>query len=832
MVSEQVKSTGGDEGSRGEIFHKILDSIIARYRNGERPAVEEYERQYPGLEKRLREIFPALAFLGNAQEAPSAAGRGADGVNHAEASSPTGVIEFPVRLGEYRILREVGRGGMGVVFEAEEERLGRRVALKVLPVHALMDRRKIERFQLEARAAAALQHPGIVPVYTVGEERGVHYYAMRLIEGDGLDAVIREVKRWKSGEAMCSQPDEPTERLGRARSSQLALQLLSDSTSRILRETWAVNASPRASPGPVSARPHSRGKTPPEYYRSVARIGWQVAVALAYAHGRGVLHRDIKPANLLLDGEGNAWITDFGLAKLADAASLTQTGEIVGTLRYMAPEVIEGKANPRSDIYSLGLTLYEFLTLEPAFDLEDQASIILAIKVDPPPAPRVRDPRIPLELEKIVLKAVQKDPMQRYRSALEMAADLERFVAGEPVLARLPGMRYRVGRRLRKHRRAVLAMVLLAGAVSGFGWVASRAHRPEGIQCMVAVDLDGDGLQDLVTANFRSNSVTLLRNEGGGVLSPESHIETGRSPGGLAGGDIDDDGDIDIVVSTFQSVGLTVLRNRGNGSFGRESLELGIPAVRVLLGDVDGDKDLDILASTRNHRIALLPNTGGGVFGPPQAFETVQYPCYLALEDLDGDGDGDLAVTGIAQQPVRNLAVHRNEGGKFGPPMTKDLGGIIGDIAAADFDGDHDKDLAVAPDAFDHVAIFWNDGRGGFPKSTKVALPTPTVSLVAVDFDKDGDIDLVTASGALGWAGVLENQGGMTFELKRRVEAGAHPGSLSVIDLDEDGNLDVAVGDWDTSDVTVFRNDGRGGLEKSDTVALSVWWKPRFLKKK
>src|SRR5262249_41489142 len=172
------------------------------------------------------------------------------------------------------------------------------------------------------------------------------------------------------------------------------------------------------------------------FYRSVARVGLQVAEALAYAHAQKVLHRDIKPSNLLLDLQGTIWVTDFGLAKEEESDDLTRTGDIVGTLRYMAPERFSGQADRRNDIYSLGMTLYELLTLRPAFEEVDRARLIERITREEPPRPRKIDTRIPRDLETIICKAIAKEPADRYATAAALADDFRRFLADRPIHAR------------------------------------------------------------------------------------------------------------------------------------------------------------------------------------------------------------------------------------------------------------------------------------------------------------------------------------------------------------------------------------------------------------
>ncbi len=200
------------------------------------------------------------------------------------------------------------------------------------------------------------------------------------------------------------------------------------------------------------------------YHRSVARIGAQVAEALFYAHGQGVLHRDIKPSNLLLDLRGSVWVTDFGLAKAAGSDDLTHSGDLVGTLRYMAPERLRGWSDPRSDVYSLGLTLYELLTLRPAFDESDRSRLIRRLMEEEPLKPRQLEPRVPRDLETIVLKAIAKEPSQRYQTAGELAEDLSRFQRGEPIRARRAGAWERALKwtRRRPALTALLAALFLA----------------------------------------------------------------------------------------------------------------------------------------------------------------------------------------------------------------------------------------------------------------------------------------------------------------------------------------------------------------------------------
>ena len=356
-----------------------------------------------------------------------------------------------MQLGDFRILREIGRGGMGVVYEAEQASLGRRVALKVLPFAAVLDPRQLQRFKNEALAAACLIHQNIVPVYSVGCERGVHYYAMQYVEGESLAQVVRDLRRAEGLDDRASAHPSPENAEARPAAE-----------SRAVAETAtkACDGTGRATPS-FAARPTKN----PEYFRRIARLGIQAAEALDHAHQHGILHRDIKPANLILDTTDNLWITDFGLARFESEASITITGDLVGTLRYMSPEQAQAKrviVDHRTDIYSLGVTLYELLALEPAYAGSAREEILRQIAFDEPRRLRSRNRAIPAELEIIVLKAMEKLPEHRYGTAQEMADDLRRFMMDEPIRARRPTLTQRLRKWSRRHKSIAASVACIA----------------------------------------------------------------------------------------------------------------------------------------------------------------------------------------------------------------------------------------------------------------------------------------------------------------------------------------------------------------------------------
>lgn len=342
---------------------------------------------------------------------------------------------------------------MGVVYEAEQISLNRRVALKILPFAATMDPRQLQRFHHEAQAAAMLHHQHIVPVYGVGCERGVHYYAMQLIEGHSLAAVIAELR----GNAPGMQPEVPAPTIGEAEARRMA-------------------ATPPAAA--LSTRPTRRDRN---HYCRLVELVAHTADALEYAHSMGVVHRDIKPANLLLDAGGHLWVTDFGLAKTNSSENLTVSGDLIGTLRYMSPEQAlarHGLVDHRTDVYSLGATLYELLTLRPAVEGADKREILRKIAFEEPTAPRKLEKSIPAELETITLMAISKNPNERYATSGEMAEDLRHFLADQPIRARRPTARQQVARLARRHPAATAAAGLAAGLlIAGWwGWHQQRTQ--------------------------------------------------------------------------------------------------------------------------------------------------------------------------------------------------------------------------------------------------------------------------------------------------------------------------------------------------------------------
>lgn len=485
-----------DRNEERDPLELLAAEYMERLRLGQHPEIEDYAARHPPLAADIRDLFPTIAATERlkARQAQSSGGRATLGPAQ------------PEQLGDFRIIREIGRGGMGVVFEAEQESLGRRVAVKVLPRQVLLDEKQLKRFEREARIAANLHHTNIVEVFGVGVQEGFHYYVMQYIHGVGLDAVIPALAKFVTEQRESEPPPA-----ARPATISDAANVLAQASARQLLD------------GGVGLRPG--GQLSPEYWQHIARIGLQAAAALDHAHNQGVLHRDIKPANLLLDVEGTVWLADFGLAKAAQSEAVSLSRDIVGTLRYMAPEQFGGQTDHRSDIYSLGLTLYELLALRPAYEETEQSRLIQRITQGPPPPPSTARWGIPRDLETVILKAISHDADQRYPSAAAMAEDLRCFLHDLPIHARRVSPVERLGRWCRRNKTLAsltaltFFLLIVVAVVASTGYIrTNRALRGEALQRAKA-EANASLATEALDRMFERFSPTRLR------ITPQSSME-------------------------------------------------------------------------------------------------------------------------------------------------------------------------------------------------------------------------------------------------------------------------------------------------------------------
>ncbi|QDU80118.1 Serine/threonine-protein kinase PrkC [Polystyrenella longa] len=437
-----------DDVSDDALVHAVKH-YMSLIEEGDAPPLEVYLDQWPEIAAVLRPALEGLALIHHAGDKPSESSQ--EKGNYATVGKP---------IGDFQIVREIGRGGMGVVYEAIQLSLGRHVALKVLPLASGFDEVRLQRFRNEAHAAAGLHHTNIVPVFAVGVDRGVHYYAMQLINGQTLSDVIQEMREVNSLEHLSSNHSQST---SREEEKSVSHSVGAQEQSQI--ETGRLEYSTVLS-SDTATRQH--------YYRSVVRMIHQASLAVEHAHQYGVVHRDIKPANLLLDSTGKIWVTDFGLAQVqALDTGLTRTGDPMGTLRYMSPEQAagnKGAIDHRTDIYSLGVTLYELLTLHPAIVGDGYRDLINHVVEKEPVSPRSIDPALPSELDTIVMKAISKNSADRYRDAKSLADDLERWIEDKPIQARPPTLFDRLSKWRRRNSGLVAVVsIILFLATLGLG---------------------------------------------------------------------------------------------------------------------------------------------------------------------------------------------------------------------------------------------------------------------------------------------------------------------------------------------------------------------------
>ncbi|MDO5553816.1 MAG: serine/threonine-protein kinase [Planctomycetia bacterium] len=484
-------------------LEELAEQFLEEYRKGTYPSVERYAKEYPELAEDIRALFPTLRLLERGGQRDVLSSVTKFGMGQGQP------VKCPPQILQYRVVREIGKGGMGIVYEAHDETLDRTVALKILRTFHGEEEQAAKRFRREAKMAAQLHHTNIVPVFGSGTFDGTFFYVMQYINGISIDQLVSDFILQK----------------------ELGAEERDSAFRRVPLDFPALFRRLKYNEDSDSAHIHSFTA----YCRLVARVGAEVAAALDYAHRHEILHRDIKPSNILLDEQGTVWVTDFGLAKPIGETDLTQQGQIIGTLRYLSPEGLEGEFTPQSDIFSLGLTLYEMLTLTPAFGETNYSRLLGQVSASQFQPPRKVNPLIPKDLETIILKATARYPTKRYQSGGDLADDLTRFLEERPIRARRSSVLEQGWRWCRRNKLSAsllgLSLLLLVLLTTG-SWTAYFHARSlladkdrESRRAQTNLDLALAAFDDIFASFRKGDNQILSRDEASfSFLTPDTIV--------------------------------------------------------------------------------------------------------------------------------------------------------------------------------------------------------------------------------------------------------------------------------------------------------------------
>ncbi|MBI3848623.1 MAG: VCBS repeat-containing protein [Planctomycetes bacterium] len=722
-------------------------------------------------------------------------------------------------IGDYRIVREIGRGGMGVVYLAEHVSLRRTVALKVLPAHLTLRSEVVRRFRQEASLAARLRHPGIVQIFDVGEAEGAHFIAMEFVDGTPLDVVIERL-------------DEFIDRPGEVEGSRIGS---------------IVSPSPQ-----VSAWNRS-------YVSVVCRMAIQIADALEHAHRAGVIHRDVKPANVLVRGDGSVVLTDFGLARDEGMPSLTATGEFAGTPYYVSPEQALARRETidhRTDVFSLGVTLYELLTLHRPFEGKTSQDVLGQIISAEPPSPRRWSPTLPRELSTIILKALEKDPNRRYSSAAAFGADLRALLEFKPIAARPASAVSRILKLARRHRAATAAVVVVAlGVATATGWWWAQ---PGTLEITSPTDgatiyVDGRPITDRTSANApvrlkvtpgvhrvrlekRGDTEDLVADEQEVVVPRAATKPLDRALMSLNGAiklDSDPQGahvkllgpnGREIVVGRSTPVIDIVRSGRYRAVFELNGFPSKSELVDVKPGGESvecktvwetGDMVLDGLQDGIQVEVFRGEKAGGGrsiqaVTLPHQAplrLPTGTYSLRARAAEHDARDWDD-------RQAIRVATGQTTRVGIWLPPIERleraSIDSAIAAILTADLDGDGRPEIVAASNDGSIVCV----PPRGLPRF-RVEIGEAVRRLIAADLDGDGRRDVVAGS-FFGSIIALGADGSRRFETK----VGEHLEQVVAVDLDGDGRSEIVAAGYSLAN---RRDDYAGTILALSSEGTTRW---------